>query len=157
MASLSSHGYVRMKLPDGSRNYQHVLIAERILGRPLARGEVVHHIDGDKTNNANSNLLICTAKYHAELHSRLEASPNWPEFPARIKAPRGQRGSKNTKSRFKGVELKAGAWQAYASINGKKHYIGRFALEVDAARAYDSFVVERRGPNWTTNHSLGLL
>jgi hypothetical protein len=85
---LSSHGYVRILVSKGVRRYEHIVIAERVLGRPLhslGRGhpdtEVVHHIDGDKTNNAPSNLLICTPRYHTELHHRLELSAEWPEFP----------------------------------------------------------------------------
>lgn len=47
----------------------HRLIAEQKLGRPLKKGEVVHHIDGDKTNNDPSNLMIFASqaehmKYH---------------------------------------------------------------------------------------------
>lgn len=48
---------------------EHTVIAERILGRPLKKGEVVHHIDGDKMNNKNSNLLICENWYHRWLHN----------------------------------------------------------------------------------------
>jgi hypothetical protein len=83
----TSHGYVRVLVGRGVRQYEHILVAERALGRPLknlGRGhpntEVVHHIDGDKTNNAPTNLLICTHRYHTELHHRLEQSPAWPEF-----------------------------------------------------------------------------
>jgi hypothetical protein len=83
----TSHGYVRVMVSKGKRPYEHVVVAERALGRPLknlGRGhpdtEVVHHIDGCKTNNAPSNLLICTHRYHTELHHRLEQSTAWPEF-----------------------------------------------------------------------------
>ena len=51
--------------------HTHRVVAEKILGRPLRRGEVVHHIDGDKRNNAEGNLQIfesqaAHAKWHAE-------------------------------------------------------------------------------------------
>lgn len=89
---LSSHGYVRVVLEGGARQYEHILVAERALGRRLknfGRGhpenEVVHHINGDKTNNSPTNLLVCTHKYHVELHHRLEQSPDWPEFPPVIR------------------------------------------------------------------------
>lgn len=47
---------------------EHVVIAERVLGRPLKAKEHVHHIDLDRSNNTNSNLLICSAAYHKWLH-----------------------------------------------------------------------------------------
>jgi hypothetical protein len=50
---------------------EHVLIAERALGKPLPVGAQVHHVDGDCTNNANSNLVICQDQaYHSLLHVR---------------------------------------------------------------------------------------
>lgn len=83
----SSHGYVVVRLGAGKRQYEHILVAERVLGRQLrnfGRGnpktEVVHHVYGDKTLNGSGQLLICTHEYHTALHHRLEASPDWPEF-----------------------------------------------------------------------------
>lgn len=38
--------------------YQHILVAESILGRPLTCNEVVHHIDGNRKNNSPDNLMI---------------------------------------------------------------------------------------------------
>ena len=50
---------------------EHILVAERALGRPLPDGVEVHHIDNDGTNNANANLVICQDKaYHKRLHVR---------------------------------------------------------------------------------------
>lgn len=42
------YGYVR----------EHRLVIERKLGRYLIKGEVVHHIDGNKLNNASENLQL---------------------------------------------------------------------------------------------------
>lgn len=50
---------------------EHVLIAEKVLGRRLKKGEVVHHWNGIKTDNRHSNLLICTRPYHAWLHQEM--------------------------------------------------------------------------------------
>lgn len=38
--------------------YIHRLVAERKLNRPLLKTEYVHHIDGDKYNNDEENLLV---------------------------------------------------------------------------------------------------
>jgi hypothetical protein len=49
----------------------HVSIAERALGKSLPKGAEVHHVDGNRWNNANSNLVICQDHgYHYLLHAR---------------------------------------------------------------------------------------
>lgn len=53
------------------RILQHVEIAEKALGRRLPKGAQVHHVDGNKRNNATSNLVICQdGAYHQLLHVR---------------------------------------------------------------------------------------
>lgn len=37
---------------------EHRLVMAKKIGRPLEDGEVVHHIDGDKQNNAPDNLEL---------------------------------------------------------------------------------------------------
>lgn len=46
-------------------------VAETVLGRPLKTGEVVHHIDENKGNDANDNLLVCSDSYHKMLHRKM--------------------------------------------------------------------------------------
>lgn len=41
----------------------------RVLGRELARDEIVHHKDGDGLNNDPSNLEVMTQAEHRRLHS----------------------------------------------------------------------------------------
>jgi len=48
---------------------KHVLIAEEMLGRPLNKGETVHHKDKNKDNNSKSNLMIFkTQADHSRFH-----------------------------------------------------------------------------------------
>lgn len=92
--SISSSGYVVVRVGKGLRKYEHVLMAEKILGRRLkflGRGhpdnEEVHHINGVKTDNRHANFVICTRAYHRELHYKMERSADWPEFPRRATHP----------------------------------------------------------------------
>jgi hypothetical protein len=76
MRVVRSNGYVYIYAPDhprasNARVPEQVLIAERVLGRPLRRDETVHHVNQVKTDNRNENLLICTVKYHVWLHRQL--------------------------------------------------------------------------------------
>lgn len=59
---------------QGRLRFQHVVIAEKALGRPLPEGAQVHHVDGNPQNNHPTNLVICPDQnYHALLHQRTEA------------------------------------------------------------------------------------
>ena len=51
----------------------HRVLVENRIGRLLLGGEVVHHVDCDKTNNADSNLELLTRASHSQLHT-LESS-----------------------------------------------------------------------------------
>jgi hypothetical protein len=52
---------------------EHVLVAEKQIGRRLKQGvEVVHHINGVKSDNRPENLLVCTKSEHRMFHRQLE-------------------------------------------------------------------------------------
>jgi hypothetical protein len=62
---ISTHGYLYI----GTRAY-HRQVMENKLGRSLDFNEIVHHIDGDKTNNDISNLKVMDRGDHIRLHCK---------------------------------------------------------------------------------------
>jgi endogenous inhibitor of DNA gyrase (YacG/DUF329 family) len=69
-------GYITVYVPGHKRAHknqvkEHIIIAEKALGKPLLVGTPVHHVDGNKANNINTNLVICQDhSYHFLLHRR---------------------------------------------------------------------------------------
>lgn len=49
--------------------HEHRAVAENKIGRPLKKGEVVHHIDGDYRNNDPDNLMVLPSQAeHCKIH-----------------------------------------------------------------------------------------
>lgn len=56
--------------------HEHRTAAEKKIGRKLKKGEVVHHIDGNKRNNEPDNLIIFKNQaQHVKWHAENDA--NW--------------------------------------------------------------------------------
>lgn len=62
---IDAQGYV---VVCGHRRREHRVVAERVLGRPLELLEVVHHINGEKSDSRPENLFVCDRPTHAEIH-----------------------------------------------------------------------------------------
>lgn len=74
---ITEFGYVAILTPGhhrtSARGYvmEHVLVAEAALGKPLHRKHPVHHLNENRADNRNVNLVICESqKYHLLLHAR---------------------------------------------------------------------------------------
>ena len=63
-----------MLVGKGPWKLEHVIVAARMLGRSLRKGEIVHHINGDRADNRPENLYVCRdSLHHVEVH-RSEAA-----------------------------------------------------------------------------------
>lgn len=65
-----NNGYVIIKTQEGWKQ-EHRVIMEGKLGRRLDGGEVVHHRNGNKTDNRVKNLRLMTDIEHTRLHRLL--------------------------------------------------------------------------------------
>lgn len=80
---ISTNGYVMLWVPKLQKYRQeHILIVERVMGKSLPAGAVVHHINENRLDNRPENLLVCARAYHQLIHRRLRAlkasgNPNW--------------------------------------------------------------------------------
>lgn len=99
--TLGSNGYIKINVgkshpladPNGYA-YLHFLVWFSF-GKPAPRkGEIIHHIDQDKTNNRIENLVLLTSSDHIKLHEMMrkdqtvidgqlvkEPEPKWLRFP----------------------------------------------------------------------------
>ncbi len=111
---------------DG-RGTRRRLIMHRLIVQAPSHLEV-DHIDGDGLNNQRSNIRLCSKSQN-----------------------QGNQRIRSGTSRYKGVHWSAGKlkWEAKikVSVDGRKltRYLGRYADEAEAGRAYDAAARERWG------------
>ena len=71
---------------NGKRVPEHRAVVEELLGINLRDDQVVHHINGDKTDNRPENLQILDWREHSRLHA--STMPQTPEKQRKVSAAR---------------------------------------------------------------------
>ncbi len=102
--------------------YRYRLVAEEKLGRPLKKGEIVHHINGDQSDDRPDNLAVLP---NQSAHARIEDR---------------QRFSDEHGNRTSGVSKRSGGgWRARANVSGKDVWLGAFRDKESAHAAVNEY------------------
>lgn len=64
---MDRYKYIRV---DGVRIHEHRFVMEKFIGRKLTSNEVVHHKNGNPTDNRISNLEVLSNSEHMKHHSK---------------------------------------------------------------------------------------
>ena len=65
------HAWGPLRLKRFKYAYEHVVAMMSHLGRPLCTGEVIHHKNGDKTDNRIENLELTSPSEHQHYHTTM--------------------------------------------------------------------------------------
>ena len=67
--------YIRVTMTP-KWQYEHIIIMEKKLNRPIAKNECVHHINHNTTDNRIENLMLITKKKHSFYHANKRWHPS---------------------------------------------------------------------------------
>lgn len=114
----------------GTHILEYRLIAEQITGRPLLDNEIVHHKNGDATDNRLENLEVLTQSDHVKKHFSGELSPNHKLTEGRVRFIRESDLSTPKLSKLLDVSA-ASVWRARRGITWKSVITSKTGLEVE--------------------------
>lgn len=104
-------GYVYRAKPGGGM----ILLHRDLCGLTPGDGLEVDHINGDRLDNRRANLRVVTRSENAQNLAAKGTSPHRGVFPRR------------------------GKWYAQVRANGRRHYLGTFDTELEAAAVVSAF------------------
>lgn len=83
----TNHGYIKIRQEDhpfadkDGFVEEHRVVMEELIGRPLTSKEVVHHINGRKSDNRPSNLwLFSSRREHMQYHNHARQNTKKPHY-----------------------------------------------------------------------------
>lgn len=111
------HGYARREVGGRANRAVHYLHRD-VLGLRGGDGRQVDHINGDRLDDRKANLRLISHRDNGQNIVRSYGT-----------------------SSYRGVSWddERGKWAAYAKLAGRKHHLGRFDDELDAAHAASEF------------------
>jgi len=112
-----------------TRKTIHQLVAKAFIDG-FEYGDIINHIDGDKTNNAVVNLEKCDYR-HNNLHA----------YATGLNPFKGKSKYYNVSTRVRKNKSKEATVRYVASVkvNSKRIFLGWFADEIEAAKAVDAY------------------
>ena len=122
-----STGYYRITSSKEGNLFKslHRLIYEEYYGA-IPKGYVIHHKDGNKTNNNITNLELLTHTQHASLHNKKENNASWKSYARIIKNGKDKNGMQQYMLRFKDKILK----QSYSPKHLVDWFLKNYPLEI---------------------------